>query len=413
MEERKLSWPERGKLWARLGIRLALVVLALWLLRTVGLPLLSLFAPFVAALITAAILHPPIRWLQRRLGVPRKFSTLLILLLLFGLLGAESAIWGTPGRGAGGPGAELERPAGEPAEHPGSDRDHVRPAVEAGAGPAHRRGGVGDPGVHGVAEQRNAQPAQRAVEYTTDKARGVPDVVLALIIYIMACYMLTVDYPYLRSQAVQHTHQRLLHFLKQVRDTALAAFGGYLRAEFLLSVVVFFILLVGFFVIGQPYGLLLALVLAVMDFIPIIGAGTVMVPWAVVDLFMGNYFHAVQLMVIWGAIALFRRVGEPKFVGDQTGLSPIASLISIYIGWRLAGVLGMILGPTIALIALNLIRLGIFEGCAWTWPPPSRTSWPSSGAPAPQGGVEVGGFRDAPAVGQRPRGRVRTPAHTA
>ena len=201
-----------------------------------------------------------------------------------------------------------------------------------------------------------------AVEYTTDKARGVPDVVLALIIYIMACYMLTVDYPYLRSQAVQHTHQRLLHFLKQVRDTALAAFGGYLRAEFLLSVVVFFILLVGFFVIGQPYGLLLALVLAVMDFIPIIGAGTVMVPWAVVDLFMGNYFHAVQLMVIWGAIALFRRVGEPKFVGDQTGLSPIASLISIYIGWRLAGVLGMILGPTIALIALNLIRLGIFEG---------------------------------------------------
>ena len=59
-------------------------------------------------------------------------------------------------RGAGGPGAELERPAGEPAEHPGSDRDHVRPAVEAGAGPAHRRGGVGDPGVHGVAEQRDA-----------------------------------------------------------------------------------------------------------------------------------------------------------------------------------------------------------------------------------------------------------------
>ena len=138
--------------------------------------------------------------------------------------------------------------------------------------------------------------------------------------------------------------------------------GVRLRAEFLLSVVVFFILLVGFFVIGQPYGLLLALVLAVMDFIPIIGAGTVMVPWAVVDLFMGNYFHAVQLMVIWGAIALFRRVGEPKFVGDQTGLSPIASLISIYIGWRLAGVLGMILGPTIALIALNLVRLGIFEG---------------------------------------------------
>ena len=88
MNEQKLSWPERGKLWARLGIRLALLVLAVWLIQAVGLPLLALFAPFVAALITAAILHPLVRWLQRRLGVPRKLSTLLILLLLFGLLGA-------------------------------------------------------------------------------------------------------------------------------------------------------------------------------------------------------------------------------------------------------------------------------------------------------------------------------------
>ena len=81
MKDKKLTWPQRGRLWLRLGLRLVLALLALWLLRAVGLPLLSLFAPFVAALITAAILHPPIRWLQRRLGVPRKFSTLLILLL--------------------------------------------------------------------------------------------------------------------------------------------------------------------------------------------------------------------------------------------------------------------------------------------------------------------------------------------
>ena len=218
--------------------------------------------------------------------------------------------------------------------------------------------------ITGRKEYADSVFSEVARRYTSIAAavRGVPDVVLALIIYIMACYMLTVDYPYLRSQAVQHTHQRLRRFLKQVRDTALAAFGGYLRAEFLLSVVVFFILLVGFFVIGQSYGLLLALGLAVMDFIPIIGAGTVMVPWAAIDLFMGNWFHAVELMLIWGVIALFRRVGEPKFVGDQTGLSPITSLISIYIGWRVAGVLGMILGPTIALVALNLIKLGLFEG---------------------------------------------------
>ena len=363
MNEQKLSWPERGKLWARLGIRLALLALALWLLRAVGLPLLSFFAPFVAALITAAILHPPVRWLQRRLGMSRKISALLILLLLFGLLGAGI---GYLGYAAGVELIALVQNWDSLLANLQSTLDQMETMFaqlwnmvppQLTASMESITSGLFEWLSSAVPNLLNV-----LVEYTTNKARGIPDVVLAFIIYLMACYMLTVDYPYLRSRAAQHTHQRLLRFLKQVRDTALAAFGGYLRAEFLLSVVVFFILLVGFFVIGQPYGLLLALGLAVMDFIPIIGAGTVMVPWAVIDVFMGSYLHGVELMVIWGVIALFRRVGEPKFVGDQTGLSPIVSLISIYIGWRAAGVLGMILGPTIAPIAWNLVKLGIFEG---------------------------------------------------
>ena len=317
----------------------------------------------MAALITAAILHPPVRWLQRRLGMSRKISALLILLLLFGLLGAGI---GYLGYAAGVELIALVQNWDSLLANLQSTLDQMETMFaqlwnmvppQLTASMESITSGLFEWLSSAVPNLLNV-----LVEYTTNKARGIPDVVLAFIIYLMACYMLTVDYPYLRSRAAQHTHQRLLRFLKQVRDTALAAFGGYLRAEFLLSVVVFFILLVGFFVIGQPYGLLLALGLAVMDFIPIIGAGTVMVPWAVIDVFMGSYLHGVELMVIWGVIALFRRVGEPKFVGDQTGLSPIVSLISIYIGWRAAGVLGMILGPTIALIAWNLVKLGIFEG---------------------------------------------------
>ena len=114
----------------------------------------------------------------------------------------------------------------------------------------------------------------------------------------------------------------------------------------------------------QPYGLLLSLGLAVMDFIPVIGAGTVMVPWAFVALFTRDFSNAAWLMGIWGVIALFRRVMEPKFVGDQTGLSPILSLVSIYVGMKLAGVLGMILGPVALLILLNLAGMGCFQGLA-------------------------------------------------
>ena len=193
---------------------------------------------------------------------------------------------------------------------------------------------------------------------------GLPSFLMALVIFIMATFLLTADYPYLRSRAVQHMDEGLLRFLSQVRATALGAFGGYLKAEFLLSVGVFFILLAGFFLMGQPYGLLLSLGLAVMDFIPVIGAGTVMVPWAFVALFTRDFSNAAWLMGIWGVIALFRRVMEPKFVGDQTGLSPILSLVSIYVGMKLAGVLGMILGPVALLILLNLAGMGCFQGLA-------------------------------------------------
>ena len=124
----------------------------------------------------------------------------------------------------------------------------------------------------------------------------------------------------------------------------------------------FFILLAGFFLTRQPYGLLLALGLAVMDFIPIIGAGTVMVPWAFAALFTGDLAGAVELMVIWGVIALFRRVMEPKFVGDQTGLSPLLSLAGIYVGMKLAGVAGMVFGPVVLLVILNLAGMGMFRG---------------------------------------------------
>ena len=147
-----------------------------------------------------------------------------------------------------------------------------------------------------------------------------------------------------------------------MRTTALAAFGGYLKAELLLSVGVFAILAVGFVLTRQSYALLLALGLAALDFIPIVGSGTVMVPWAVISLIMGDYPTAIRMMVIWGIIAMFRRVMEPKFVGDQTGLSPVLSLVSIYVGMRLGGVGGMILAPIAVLVFLNLAQAGLFSG---------------------------------------------------
>lgn len=363
MEHKQLTWPQRAALWLRLGIRLGLTALAVWLAARFGRPLLSLFAPFLLALIAAAALNPLVKKLQRLLGWNRQVLTLLLLFLIFGLLGGGLALL-------------VYAAAGQLVslvQNWGGLLDSLQTVMDQLEALFARLLTLAPPQVNEIVENAGDSLFQWLSEAAPaalgnlgleagERAMGLPAFLVALVIFIMATFLLTADYPYLRSRYVQHLDEGLLRFLGQLRTTALGAFGGYVKAEFLLSVGVFFILLAGFFLIRQPYGLLLSLGLAVMDFIPIIGAGTVMVPWAFVALFTGDFTAAVELMAIWGVIALFRRVMEPKFVGDQTGLSPILSLVSIYVGMKLAGVLGMVFGPVVLLVVLNLAGMGMFRG---------------------------------------------------
>ena len=363
MTNKPLTWSQRGRLWLRLGIRLGLAALAAWLAVRFGRPLLSLFAPFLFALAAAALLNPLVKKLQRALGWNRQVLSALLLILVFGLIGGGAALLLYA---AAGQLVSLVQNWSGLLDSLQAVMDRLEALFAhlltlAPPQITQIAEGAGDRLFQWLSDAAPAVLADWGLE-AGERAMALPSFLVALIIFIMASFLLTADYPYLRSRAVQYLDEGLLRFLGQLRSTALGAFGGYLKAEFLLSVGVFFILLAGFLLMGQPYGLLLALGLAVMDFIPIIGAGTVMVPWAFIDLFTGSLPSAAALMAVWGVIALFRRVMEPKFVGDQTGLSPLLSLVSIYVGMKLAGVAGMIFGPVALLVLLNLAGMGMFRG---------------------------------------------------
>jgi sporulation integral membrane protein YtvI len=167
---------------------------------------------------------------------------------------------------------------------------------------------------------------------------ALPSFLLSALTFLLATYFLSADLPGLCRRTARQLEPGMLRFLRQFRSAALAAFGGYLKAQLLLSTGVFLILLVGFALLRHPYSLLLAAGLAVLDFIPLVGAGTVMVPWAFLVLFTRNYSSAVGIMVLWSVVALFRRTMEPKIVGNRTGLPPILSLVGIYAGMKLGGV---------------------------------------------------------------------------
>lgn len=363
MERGELTWRERGRLWVRLGVRLLLAVGIVLVLRYLVPPLLSLLMPFVLALITAWLLNPVVKGLQRRLGLSRGVLSLFLILLAFAAAGGilfglgyslfseVSALlnnwegsWNTLQTGVDAAGAWLDKLL---AYLPGEVETFVNGNLDQ---------------LWSAFSGWVSSVVPMVGTWAGNFAMGVPSFVVALIVFIMAAYFITADYPHYRFLMTDRLPPEVRTFVSHVKHTALGAFAGYVRAEIIISAGVFAILLVGFLLIGQPYAVLLALLLAVLDFIPIIGSGTVMVPWAFIDLLTGNWVHAVGLMVVWGIICVFRRVAEPKAVGSQTGLSPNLSLISMYVGMRVGGVLGMILGPVLCLVAINVARTGIFDG---------------------------------------------------
>ena len=367
MDNSPLARGDRAQLWLRLTLRGVLALGGAALVVWVGLPLLSLLSPFVLALIFAWMLNPGVRWLQRKTGISRKAVSLVLVILVFAVIGGVLF-------GLGWIAVDQVRSLFDNQQSVLDDLlDGIVRVVNSLEGWLTGLGGIVPKGVLTTSgDLINAimdwVQGLDLPGWLTEMAGQAPSMAanlsgfaVALVVFMMASYFITGDYPRLRFELTERVPLVARDFCRSVKDIFMSAFGGYIKSQLILSTGVFLILAVGFLLMRQPYGLLLALGLAVLDFIPIIGAGTVMVPWAVVDMVLGQYSEAAALMTVWGVIVLFRRFAEPKVLGDQTGLSPILSLVGIYLGMKAGGVLGMVVGPPLLLVCINLAKLGIFR----------------------------------------------------
>jgi len=137
--------------------------------------------------------------------------------------------------------------------------------------------------------------------------------------------------------------------------------GGYFLAQFRIMFVVAAILLAGFLILGVKYAFLLAVLVAILDFLPLFGTGTVLIPWAVIQFFAGDYPLAVGLVLLYVLTQVIRQVIQPKIVVDSMGLPPLLTLVLLYLGFKLQGISGMILAVPLGILVLNLYRYGVFN----------------------------------------------------
>lgn len=134
------------------------------------------------------------------------------------------------------------------------------------------------------------------------------------------------------------------------------ALSGWLRAQGKLMLLTFGVVALGFLVLRIPYGILWAALIALVDAVPMLGTGIVLLPWALASLLQGQQLRALMLVLIFGVATILRTTLEPKLVGDQLGLDPLLALLALYIGFRLWGFWGLLLAPMLASITKSLLE---------------------------------------------------------
>ncbi len=224
--------------------------------------------------------------------------------------------------------------------------------------------GVLDSALSGISDYLASLPASlsaRAVELLSGFISDLPTWLLFAVTWLMGLYFISAAYPklvrFLRLQIPPKAFERA----RSVKHSLQQSLGKYIKAQLIMSAITFGEMLLVFILLRIDYSLVLAVVVAIIDALPVFGAGTVLLPWAAWELLAGDPGRGLGLAIAYAASAILRSCIQAKLLGDQLGLHPIATLLAIYAGWKTMGVAGMILFPIAAISIKKLNDSGIIH----------------------------------------------------
>lgn len=178
---------------------------------------------------------------------------------------------------------------------------------------------------------------------------SLPNALFVTFLTVIAGYYFCVDWERISAHVTALIPHRWHQRLHAARMRGRELFGRYVKAYLQLLAITFALLLAGLLILGVDYALLLALLIAVLDLLPVLGVGTVLLPWSVVMLIGRHFYVGFGLILLYLVITLVRQALEPRLLGKSLGLHPIAMLLATYAGFYLFGIVGMVLGPVVAL----------------------------------------------------------------
>lgn len=187
----------------------------------------------------------------------------------------------------------------------------------------------------------------------------IPNFFLLLVVTLISSFFICKD----KDKIIEFIYRQIPHSyinkLGTLKSDLLFAFVGYIKAQLILMCFSFTISAIGLKMIGIEYAVLFALIIGIVDALPILGTGFVFVPWIVINIFLFNFKLALYLSILYGIVLFTRSLLEPKVLGSQIGLYPLITLLSMYIGYQLFGVVGLLMGPITAIIIKALQKMDV------------------------------------------------------
>ena len=199
---------------------------------------------------------------------------------------------------------------------------------------------------------------------------SIPSIAICIGITVIALYFICVDKIYILDQIEHHLPRLWVKKISVHLKELIQTLGGYLKAEATLILVSFIISLIGLYILqivgfNIQYPLLMALFIGFVDALPILGSGTVMIPWAIICALNGDINLGIAIIVLLIIMSVVRQVLEPKLVSKNIGVHPIFTLIAMYTGFKVIGIIGLLVGPIVLIIVKNifsnLIDQGVFK----------------------------------------------------
>lgn len=353
---------EDGKRIFRMILNILIPAGTIVLVCTLGPWLLKFFMPFVVGWCIALICNPLVKFLEKRLKLVRKHSSAVIVVVVLAvviwliyflisriILGSMAfsrelpqlyEVWKE----------ELQ----ETFDGFSVILDRMPTAVQEAVNRINTNLGT----LTGSLVEKLASPT---VAVAGNVAKGIPVALVYSVVVILSSYFFIVERDKIMAWGKKHLPQGLQNYSEFLKKDIKTLIGGYFLAQFKIMFVVAVILAVGLVVLRVKHGILVAVLIAFLDFLPVFGTGTVLFPWAVIKLFSGQWTFAVGLVVIYVLTQAVRQVLQPKIMGDSIGMPPLLSLIFLYLGFKIKGISGMILAVPIGMFVLNLYHYGVFD----------------------------------------------------